>query len=748
MPLLRPAHAVLCLIIAVATGWHPLAQAVEDGVCPERPLHPPTAKPRPPAKENPSTDIRARQLRTVSDGASEFSGNVEMQQGDQRLTAEQLLYDKATGQADATGNVMFQDTSGASFQTQETHINLESRLGYAGPSYFRLENAGARGDAERIDFEGPDHTRLTRARYTTCAPGQDSWFLKMRELNLDTQEDIGTAYHSSVNFQGVPIFYLPYLSFPISDQRKSGFLIPRVGNASNRGQEVAAPYYFNLAPNYDDTLTPQVMTERGLQLQNQFRYRTQHSEGKLEFEMLQNDRLANGDNRAAGTYQHKHVFNPLWSGNIDVRAVSDKKYFNDFGDDLAITSQTHLPQNAEIDYRGPLWNFSARAADYQTIDPTIAPTDRPYTRLPQLNLSSNIPVIPNRPNYYFESEAVNFERSVGVIGERLNLSPAMILPLENSYGFVTPRIGVRHIAYHLSGAQDETPSLTRGVFSLDSGLVFERDSQWGERLFTQTLEPRLYYLYIPAKGQDGLPNFDTGVPDLSFSNLFRDNRFTGGDRIGDSNQITTAVTTRFIDEKDGAERGRASLGRIYYFADRQVNLPAGPSGAASSDIVGEATATLAGHWHARSTVQWNRIDDHLQKYNYYLQYNPAKNRIVNVGKRFSRGDLEQTDISTEWPLAGRWTFRARSLYSLRDNRNVDSYAGVEYNACCWALRVVGGRRLSIDTTRNNAATQNSSIMLEVELTGLSKLGHVPDSPLRESVFSFPTRSTAPEATVP
>jgi LPS-assembly protein len=748
MPLLRPAHTVLCLIIAVATGWHPVAQAVEDGVCPERPLLPSAAKSRPPTMENPLTDIRARQLRTVSGGVSEFSGNVEMQQGDQRLTAEQLRYDKATGLADATGNVMFQDSSGASFQTQETHINLESRLGYAGPSYFRLENAGARGDAERIDFEGPDHTRLTRVRYTTCAPGQDSWFLKMRELNLDTQEDIGTAYHASVDFQGVPIFYLPYLSFPISDQRKSGFLIPRLGSASNRGLEVAAPYYFNLAPNYDDTLTPQFMTKRGLQLQNQFRYLTRHSEGTFELEMLPHDRMENGDNRAAGLYQHKHVFNTLWTGNVDLRAVSDKKYFDDFGDNLGLTTQTHLPQNAGVDYRGPLWNFSARAADYQTIDRTIAPADRPYARLPQINLSTNLPLSPNHVNYFFESEAVNFERSIGVTGERLNLGPALSLPLQNSYGYVTPRLGVRHIAYHLSSTQDETPSLTRGVFSLDSGLIFERDSRWGERRFTQTLEPRLYYLYIPPKGQDGLPNFDTGVPDLSFSNLFRDNRFAGGDRVGDSNQITAAVSTRFIDDSDGTERGRASLGRIYYLADRQVNLPAGPSGAASSDIVGEAATTLASHWHARSTVQWNRADDHLQRYNYYLQYNPAKNRIVNVGKRFSRGDLEQTDISTEWPIAGRWTFRARSLYSLRDSRNVDSYAGVEYNACCWALRVVGSRRLAIDTQRDNAATQNSSIMLELELTGLSKLGYVPDSPLRESVFSFPSRSTAPEATFP
>ena len=764
MPAPRLAHAALFLMVAMAAAWPPAARAIEEGICPERPVVVPGARrPRPPAAENPPTDIRARELHSVPGGVSEFTGNVELRQGDQSMSADRLRYNKSTGQADATGNVMIEKSAGARFQTPEAHLNLESRIGYTGPSIFRLENNMARGDAQRIDFEGPDHTRLTRVRYTTCAPGQDSWFLNIRELRLDTAEDIGTAYHASVNFQGVPVFYLPYLNFPISDQRKSGFLIPRVGSESNRGLEVAAPYYFNLAPNYDATVTPHFMSEHGLQWQNEFRYLTRHSEGKLELDVLPNDRKGNsntstaatpvtvqhqGDNRVAGTYKHKQTFNPLWSGNVDLRGVSDKEYLTDFGDNLGLTSQTHLPQNAQVDYRGALWSFSARAADYQTIDRSIARANRPYARLPQLNLSTSLPAKPNRVNYYFESEAVNFRHDVGIDGERLNLGPAISLPLANSYGFLTPKLGVRHIAYYLSNTPDRTPSLTRGVFSLDSGLFLERDSLWGERRYTQTLEPRLYYLYIPPKNQDALPNFDTGQAGLNISSLFRDNRFAGGDRVGDSNQITAAVTTRFIDDTDGVERGRASLGRIYYFADRQVNLPAGSSGAAASDIVGEATATLTSHWHARTNAQWNRTDDHIQAYSYYLQYNPARNRIVNLGRRFSRNELEQADISTEWPIAGRWTFRARSLYSLRDNRSVDSYAGVEYNACCWALRILSSRRLAVDTINNSAATQNRSIMLELELTGLSKLGRVPDSPLREGVFSFPSRPASPGSIAP
>jgi LPS-assembly protein len=731
-----------CLIIAAGMVRSPTARA-DEVPCPERPPRPgAAARPGAVPAESLPAELRARELRLTREGVSEFTGDVELQRDGQSLGADYLRHDKSSGMLDATGNVTFREPSGLSYVTEETHINLESRIGHAGSGGFSFEDGSARGNAERIDFEGPDHTRLTRVRYTTCAPGQDDWFLRIRELELDTAEDIGTARYASLNFMGVPVFYLPYLSFPISDQRKSGFLIPRVGRSDNGGTEIATPYYLNLAPDYDDTLTPRYLSQRGWQLQNEFRYLTQRSEGKLDLEALPNDRMANRDDRAAGAYLHKHALGSRWSANVDVRAVSDKQYFEDFGDNLGITSQTHLPQNANVDYRGPLWTFSARAADYQTIDPTIAPADRPYARLPQINLALNRPLQPNRVNYYFETEAVNFDRNEGVTGGRLNLSPAVALPLVNSYGFVTPRLGVRHISYSLASAPDETPSVTRGVFSLDSGLIFERDSRWGERLFSQTLEPRLYYLYSPAKNQDSLPNFDTALPEFSFFNLFRDNRFSGGDRIGDANQLTAAVTTRFIDDADGTERGRASLGRIYYFANREVNLPAGTGSTSASDIVGEATATLASHWHARSHAQWNRIDSRLEKYSVYLQYNPAKDRIVNLGKRFSRDELEQTDISAEWPLAARWTLRARSLYSQRDHRNVESFAGVEYNACCWALRVVAGRRLDYDTV-NNTASQSNSIMLELELTGLSKLGNVPDSPLRESVFSFASRTALP-----
>ena len=743
MPRFLAPYPALCLAVALATPW-PATAATEAG-CPQTrhplPIH---VVPKPPRKltfTDPSLRIHARRFYAIEGGVSEFSGAVELARNDDRITAETLRYDKASDEVDAEGNVTFISGIGAIFQTPKMHMQLGSNIGYAAPIIFSLPGQYARGDAERIDFLGPDHSRLMQSRYTTCPLGRDDWYLKVRQLDIDTKKDIGTARHATVDFQGVPIFYFPYLSFPISDQRKSGFLVPRIGTSNKLGVELATPYYWNIAPNYDATITPAILSSRGLQLQNEFRYLTTHSSGQLEAEFLPHDKKDNNNDRSAAAYLHKQSFNPLWSANVDIRGVSDTQYFNDFGDNLGITSQTRLPQTVTLDYFGPLWRFTARAADYQTIDPTIAPLDKPYARLPQLVLGANLPVTPNRLNYHFDSELTHFERKASVTGERLNLSPAISLPLSNRYSFITPRLAVQQVSYHLTDAPKSTPMLSRGVASLDSGLLFERSMRWGQQDFTQTLEPRLYYLYVPYRNQDNLPVFDTALADLSFPGLFRDNRFSGGDRVGDANQATWALTTRFFDNQDGNERLRASLGRIYHYNDLKVHLPSTINALNPADIVGEMAATLVGNWHLRSNIAWDQQQSLVQKYNYYFQYNPDKYRIINIGRRYARNELSQLDMSTEWPLFGHWTLRARSLYSLREGHNLDSYAGVEYNACCWQLRVLASSRLVTDnlSTQPSTTSQSYAILIELELTGLSKLGRAPISPLQESLFSFPQK---------
>lgn len=709
----------------------PAPAGAQPPPCPAPVTPPPPAVDVAPAP----TEVRARQARAIRDGISVFSGDVELTRAGERLTADYLRYDRSQDRIEASGNVTLQTPEGDLYRTNELHLELEEYLGHAGPGTYEIARIPARGDAARVDFRGRELTVLSGVRYTTCPADRDDWFLTVRELELDTAKDIGTARHTMVHFMGVPVFYFPYLSFPISDERKSGFLVPRVGHTDKSGTEFAAPYYFNLAPNYDATVTPRLLSKRGLQLQNEFRYLTPRASGAVELEILPGDNVY-GDDRVAGRYGHRQVFSPFWSASIDLRGVSDKQYLEDFGDHLGITSQTHLPQNAELSYRGSLLAFTARAAGYQTVDPTIAPAARPYARLPQLLLATGTTTAANAINYHFEGEWVNFERNVGVTGQRLNVAPGASLPLTASWGFLTPRVGARHIGYRLSRTEEERASVTAGVFSLDGGLFFERETRFAERPYLQTLEPRLFYLYVPYRDQDRLPNFDTALPDLSFASLFRENRLVGGDRIADANQVTAAVTTRFLDDADGTERLRLSLGRIYYFDDLRVNVPAGARTPAASDLLVEAAAWLRANVHARAFVQWNRERDEAARASLYLQYQPARERIVNLGYQLIRGEIEQTDVSTEWPLTARLRLRARSLYSLRDERNLESYAGVVYQTCCWALRVFGSRRFS------PPAAQVNAFHLELELTGLGSLGKAPRSPLEQGLFTFSAGNTA------
>jgi LPS-assembly protein len=277
--------------------------------------------------------------------------------------------------------------------------------------------------------------------------------------------------------------------------------------------------------------------------------------------------------------------------------------------------------------------------------------------------------------------------------------------------------------------------------SLDSGLIFERDTAWGGHAFTQTLEPRLFYLRTTRKDQDALPVFDTALADFSFASLFRENRFSGGDRVGDANQLTAAITTRFIDGTNGAERLRLSLGQTRYFEDRLVNLPAGTADRESSDYAAEAIAWLGGHWHVRGALQWNPEAGQSEKRNYYAQYQPAPNKILTFGHRFVRDEVDQADITTEWPLTTYWTLHARSLYSLRDDRNMESYIGAEYGTCCWAFRLFVKQRFAETRDEFDNVTggrQVNSILFQLELTGLSKLGTAPTTPLKEGLF-YPWR---------
>ncbi|HEX19584.1 MAG TPA: LPS-assembly protein LptD [Acidiferrobacteraceae bacterium] len=657
-----------------------------------------------------------------------LGGGVEISRAGDRIVTDSIRYDKETDTVMGVGTILFETRAGDRFETEALQLQLKDHKGKAGKTRYLINsNPQARGQARVIEFIKPGVMRLKRLRYTTCPKNKETWYLSMRDLKIDKNKGFARAKHVTLRFKKVPIFYFPYLSFPINDQRKSGLLLPRFGRSDRLGTRLEVPYYWNISPQYDATFTPRYLSKRGNQLQTEFRYLDTNTKGQISYEFLDNDKITKSD-RGAGYWKHAQSFSPYWSAQVDIRRVSDDEYLGDFGDTLSISSQTHLASSAKLGFRGSVWQFSTRLSTYQTIDSTISVNDEPYDRLPQILLSADKSIAKGHLRFGFDSEWVDFEHKTNLTGNRLNVQPYFSLPFRNSYGFIIPKLSAKYISYELDRASNRKPDFSVSIFSLDTGLKFERDTSIGKRNIIQTLEPRLFYLHVPFENQDTLPLFDTSLPDFNFNTLFRENRFVGGDRMGDTDQATLALTSRFLDANSGVEYFRVSIGQIYVFEDQRVNLPAATKKRGNSDIILETAARLPGNWYIRNTLQWNKDRRQTEKGTTYVQYNPGKNRIFNFSHRFIRNDDEQVDVSVQWPIGSRWTVRARSNYSLKTERNIETYAGFTYKSCCWGISVFARQRVYLDGRQKNA------IYLQLQFTGLGKLGRSPASPLSQSVF--------------
>ncbi len=742
MPSKILSRRLLCAAILAALGSQPAVAAKLGAPKPTRPLSCPDTPALPmPAGSLTAGDasdervhVYADHLDAKLDESARFHGNVELRRGGLHLFADDLLYNQAENSLDASGHIHMRKDNGETIRAPLLRYEIDTERGYTEDAQFAFAANAARGAAGRIRFEGRDLITLESVRYTTCPPGRDDWLLRASTLTLDKASEIGTAWNARITFMHVPIFYSPYLSFPLTDQRKTGFLAPHAGHSSSSGFFLTAPYYFNLAPNYDDTLTSRLFEKRGLQLANEFRYLGKSYSGNLDLEYLPNDRATDSD-RQALFFRHHHILSPLWNASTDIQWVSDTSYFIDLGKGSAESSRTHLPRSLSLDYAGSIWRFSARALTYQTLDTTIPLNEQPYQRLPQLVLRADSPSGPNRPHGALESEWVNFYRSGYVPGQpgaalRLDLLPSLSLPLRTSYYYFTPKAGYRYTSWRVDNTGvDESPDRGLPIYSLDSGLAFERTGRIGDQAYTQTLEPRIYYVYIPYKNQDNLPVFDAALPAFSFYNFFRENRFVGADRVGDANQLTAAVTSRFLNP-NGIEQGRVSFGQVSYFADQQVNLPAGTVNQTRSDLIGEVNARLGLAWSVRAGLQWDSTERETRKGSFYTHYRPAADSIVNLGYRYTNSLEELTDISAQWPLTARWTGVARWNYSLPESRTVQAYAGLQYTSCCWAFRIAARHRLQPDSSVDN------SVLFEFDLSGLAKMGDTEEDPLKQGRFIF------------
>ncbi|HEY9446536.1 MAG TPA: LPS assembly protein LptD, partial [Burkholderiales bacterium] len=597
----------------------------------------------------------------------------------------------------------------------------------------------ARGRAERILFQGPGQYHVERGEYTTCGPGNDDWFIRARELDIDRNRDVGTARGASIVFLDRTIFYSPYLSFSLHQGRKSGFLPPHYGSSNTSGLELTVPYYWNIAPNRDATFYPRYMSKRGLQLSTEFRYLEPTYHGEWRGEMLPNDNQSGAD-RYAYFVKHSQAFSNGWYGALNLNRVSDGTYFRDLSTLIALTSQTLLPREGSLS-RGGTWGnsggytFAALAQSWQTLqtDP-LAPVTPPYNRLPQFTLTAFKQDV-LRSDFDLTSSFAAFEHPTLVNGKRMLAYPSLSMPLQTSYAYLTPKVGMHVTRYMIdpntSSLRDETRALP--IFTTESGLTFERNTRFGKMPFIQTLEPKLYYVYIPFRDQSGLPNFESGLQDINFATIFSENQFSGQDRINDANQLTFGVTSRLIHEDSGVERLRVGLAQRYYFQSQRVTLPGVPprsSQSTSSDLLAVISGTVAPHWTTEGGWQLNTDTNESQKLNIATRYQPEPGKVLNLAYRYTADLIKQTDVSAQWPVFGRWTAVARWNYSLHDERMLEGLAGFEYDGGCWVFRVVA-HRFALATQ-----AASTSIFIQLELNGVSRIGSNPMEILRRNIGGY------------
>lgn len=632
------------------------------------------------------TELSANEAESLAGGLSLFSGNVIITHDSHTLQGDSASYDQASGEISVDGNVRFY-SSGMVMQGDSAHMQLERESGEFNGVDFYFPERHAFGSAEKFTLADQEHSTLEEVRYTTCNPGQEDWLLSADRLVLDQQTNTGEAYNTVLRLKNVPIFYSPYLNFPLSG-RKSGLLFPDIGSSDSSGTDIQIPVYWNIAPNKDATFTPRHLSERGAMLMNEYRFLTEDSSGQLNLDYLFDDELY-GDDRYYAAIDHNKRYSSQWSSTIHARQVSDALYFDDlggYGDDNTIT---HLERRIDLNYNDKHWQFLGRVQSYQTISGS-----EPYQRLPQLRLTGQNTHRPNQLQFRLESEAVVFEHedAANPSGSRIDLKPSASLPLQGAAWFFKPTVAWRYTGYEVQD-YSEGDSFDRSlpIASVDSGLFFDRETTLADTALTQTLEPRLFYLYVPYEDQDELPIFDSGESSFSFNQLFRDNRFTGADRQGDANQLTAALTSRLLDAEDGQERMRGSIGRIYYFDDRQVGLSSDTPDETSphSDLFAELELRPIDRLRVGLDVRYDTSEEEDEELNSYIRFQPDTRRLLGLDYRHDREDsLEQIDTLVYWPLARQWQVLGRWRYDLENSEGLEVLAGVEYESCCWTARLI------------------------------------------------------------
>ena len=681
----------------------------------------PAARPKGP------TTIGAESIEGVSEIEVTARGQVELQRDDLTVFSDFLRFNQEFGRIEADGGVRLQRGADRFFGPHLRYNTQDDTGVFEGSNYILPgETMTSRGKAERLEFLGKDRIRLVQGMFTTCEPGKEDWRIEADELEIDNDSHVATLRSGRLKFFDTTVMALPYGSFSLDNQRKSGFLTPYYSHISQRGLEIATPYYWNIAPERDLTLTPSVMSKRGAQLKTDFRYLDKSYAGNLRYEIMPNDQQLNKP-RSGVSLLHQQQITPQLTGRIDYNRVSDDRYLIDLKSRVQQTSTGVLQQAGALNYSGSVagtgYYLNTLVQRWQTLQDPLAPIAEPYARLPQFNFGTAKYDIAGRFDLLLPGELVRFSHSSQVEGTRLALNPTLAAPFLAPGYFLTPRIGVRYVDYHLThtaAGQPDRQSMSLPWMSVDGGMIFERGANWFGQSLTQTLEPRMFYVRAPFRDQSQIPVFDTGLTDFNSSQLFSENRFAGNDRFGDANQITLAASSRLL-TPSGEEMLRAAVGQRYYFADEKVGLT--PTSTLrtrnQSDLLAGFSGRVARSVSLDGAVQYNSQQSRVDRYSVSARYAPEIAKVISASYRYNRDlqpELKQIDITGQWPVAAGWYAVGRWNYSVSDSRLLQGIAALEYNAGCWVFRG------AVQRLQTAVQTNSTGVFFQLEFIGLGGVG--------------------------
>jgi LPS-assembly protein len=757
--------------------------------------------------------VRADRVHGEMDVNVDLEGGVEVRHEGIVLRGERAVYTIASDELKVRGKVRLVER-GAAFTGPALDFHLDAHTGKMPDASYTYAAKQGRGDSRLIEFLDDDNIRLHEATYTTCAPNDTSWWIRAQTIDINRADQEAVAHATTLYFEGVPILASPYFDLPLGDQRRSGVLTPGFYQDSRVGEEFIVPIYWNIAPNRDYTLTPDVMPRRGVALDNELRFLEPHVRGQLDYNIMPNDRTTGTmrDHMVLQTqyadYNGGTIAGPAGSAsnggggpltvapttgivfNLNYNRVSDDNYFIDFSHNIIGSSAVVLPQEASLSYLQPYWSASLSLAKSQTLISLLLPTDSgPYERVPDLalnlhradwkgfDLASVIDVT------RFQHPAVNpfFEPPGGYPvdtahaqhpsntletrdvqpfapefpagyytqdGSRLVINPSLSYPILNPGWFVTPKLQWHYTAYELdptfnqgqTSAQRSLP-----IASLDTGLIFERSMNWLGKDSHQTLEPRVYYALVPYRDQNHLPDFDSTDADFNFAQLFTENTFTGNDRIAEADQVTTALTSRIVDDALGDERLRVAFGQRFYFGPQRVTLPGDvPRTNKASDTLFLASAALGRKWSFDTVLDYSELTHEFALANFGFRWQPRPASVLNLSYRYETASLagspvsiDQVRVSTQWPLTDRWYGVGALAYSISDRGWVESIGGVEYKASCWVGRFVVQRyAVPLPNTDAYSSSYTTVWFFQIELNGLTSVGTSPLDQLQRNISGF------------